>query len=378
MQNSSKVIEWGTVNKLDKLEFSDAAAENAIIRSTVSDTANEITWNVINYSTKSGGMLSYGYPCITVMNKDNHDSLTTILKFNQHDDKDDAPLRIKMNYNVEDWPQLGTEVILAVEIMDDFLIHPNAWARVPTVGPWSDWNDMSRLAIMVSWWSEDEPAQYFERYLYNVDGLSQHYAPSISKAFDVYVNVIGMLRFFLRQPYIGRTPFWLRDFSLATVRGVHLDFLSHKVHTEPFPAEWGPRPLPQVKTLDEIEHDLKMLGIKQSLTWIDHHDSENGPDDPSDPDDPKSKEAKSCTACALVGLACTHANHGPCEECQKKDRIECNKHCDKCAKLGVVCCFWDAEVVKKKSKSLSRAIECWTESPEPIRSVKVEHPITDV
>lgn len=129
--------------------------------------------------------------------------------------------------------ETGTWVYPVVEMTQDGSPHHLSWTRLPSVGPWADWDKARSWALKLEWQSAD--GGWHSNYLGATRIFDLRGRPSTADritrepgAYNPYAHGIAIYRY-LRQidlQQVGR-PTWQYDYGVARVKHQWFDFITH-------------------------------------------------------------------------------------------------------------------------------------------------------
>ena len=119
-------------------------------------------------------------------------------------------------------PEKGDKVWIVVEIMINGQEHATPWARLPSSGPWTDWNEANRLAVRVEW--EDSKGAMRMQYCQHRQSTLVDSDKSPASILQ-YARAMGMIRFFLQQLCTDPRD-WYLDFGRARIKEITFDNLT--------------------------------------------------------------------------------------------------------------------------------------------------------
>ena len=152
-------------------------------------------------------------------------------------------------------PNAGTWVYPAVEITLNGRRHPAAYARLPEVGPWDDWEEAMQVAIRLEWDAPDggKVRRYIQAVV--VDKFNQN----ADCAYSAYVNMIALKRF-VTQQRVGEMYPWFRDWGVARVKEISWCHMQQLYIIRDFISNLPPARKARRRTLAEVGADLQARG----------------------------------------------------------------------------------------------------------------------
>lgn len=206
-------------------------------------------------------------------------------------------------------PNIGDRVQVVFELMRNGERHPRCWARLPTIGPFRDWQLANSLALKVEW--QDTNGSTRVRYL-QTGGIRRVQDEQAQGSLSAYALAIGLIRYFNRQiPQNCRS--WDIIFGFARMRELTFDYFNQTLR---FSAELGPStdPLPSSarRSRQAMIDEMTAVGLTGAGgTWQGF------------PPGARVAERSKCDACFLAPGGVT----GRCEQQQgTEDCVSCYKY----------------------------------------------------
>ncbi|KIW13932.1 hypothetical protein PV08_06713 [Exophiala spinifera] len=155
---------------------------------------------------------------------------------------------------------LGTRVWPVVEMMMDGTPHPNAWARLPGLGPWHDWDRARSWALRIEFQLND---QWQSLGLVSTEDFQPRLASSSSPgAFDTYARGIAMERYLTRiQLNPEHRAQWMYDYGVARVKEQKLEWLTQTITVTDVPSPARTDAASPLKTMIQMQNEYAQLGI---------------------------------------------------------------------------------------------------------------------
>ncbi|KAG9787230.1 hypothetical protein KCU88_g2077, partial [Aureobasidium melanogenum] len=139
----------------------------------------------------------------------------------------------------------------------------NGWTRLPTHGPWHDWNHARTWALKLEWQEEDKSRT--DCYITaSPDHVLEVRTPEsqLPGAFNTYAHGVAMF-LFLKQIQLERVglPHWMYDYTIATLKRGKLDWLRQTVDivnvVPPNQVERASR----IKDQGQLRQEMHRLGL---------------------------------------------------------------------------------------------------------------------
>jgi hypothetical protein len=122
------------------------------------------------------------------------------------------------NFSVgSDGPPPRTWVYPMVELMTNGTAHAVPWSRLPSIGPFYDWNEALAQAVRVEWCRAD--GQLVCKYIQVLISMRQA-APDQGVPLKVYAMAVAIVRFLKQQTFEEKMPRpqWQPDFGVARLK----------------------------------------------------------------------------------------------------------------------------------------------------------------
>jgi hypothetical protein len=148
----------------------------------------------------------------------------------------------------------GQVIYPVVEIMLNGKPHPTPYARLPDVGPFSDWPNLNTMAIIIEYESESDGwksiplhnSQFFTVARPGTLGADSAAAPYLSA---VYCRTSALIGGLMRYNYTGSLPPWAPKTSRFRVLDTFWDHYNQRIETSPAKA-WDIAP---IRLLSKVE-----------------------------------------------------------------------------------------------------------------------------
>lgn len=156
----------------------------------------------------------------------------------------------------------GTWVFPVIEMTADASPHPFSWCRLPSQGPWYDWDLAKSWALKIEW-QDRENERWYSYYIVS-SSIFEFRTPQLREpgAFNTYSHAIAIFRS-LRQLDLspqGR-PQWLYDYGVSRQKVMDFDWLNQRLSVRDtvvknrIVTHRGP------KTLFEMQYDMRRVGL---------------------------------------------------------------------------------------------------------------------
>lgn len=141
-----------------------------------------------------------------------------------------------------------------VEIMMNGKPHPTPYARLPEIGPFSDWPNLNTMAIIIEYESESDGwksiplhnSNFFTEARPGTRGADSVAAPYLSA---VYCRTSALIGGLMRYNYTSELPAWAPETSRFRVLDTFWDHYNQRLET--FPAKaWD---MPPIRLLSKVE-----------------------------------------------------------------------------------------------------------------------------
>ncbi|KAL8907649.1 MAG: hypothetical protein Q9207_001301 [Kuettlingeria erythrocarpa] len=176
---------------------------------------------------------------------------------------------------------INTTVYLVFEVRLDGKPHDAPFGRLPLVGKFTDWRELSRLAVRMEWGT---PNGCYATYLQALHPME----PGSEQALGPYVSASALLAA-LKGTVSTETSGWRLRIPAPRIIEFSFGHLSQTVHIRERVIR-EKRPGPQAREAQEINRELKNLGLNVT---------------PTVPEELRHGEGRTtCDACYVVGSRC--------------------------------------------------------------------------
>lgn len=234
------------------------------------------------------------------------------------------------------YPPKGTYVHAVFEVLESDKLSTAPLSQLPAIGPFSDWQDASRIALRIEWMS---PEGVWEGTYFQMGGPDERVANAPEFGGTQQYNVpIGLRNFLLQQRRQLPPNFsWLWDFGTARVKEVYLDHLRQRICVRDV-NNVRTVPGPTVKTADAVGRELTSNPV--NLSRVARPGDATWPLYPSGRAKDR-QQRRSCDGCYVITLQPDPQD--PSKKMKYGRNTECKRHgtlsCVRCFKLGRICTF---------------------------------------
>ena len=132
---------------------------------------------------------------------------------------------LSLQWNADETgPPNGTLCTVCVEFMDGEQEHPERWACLPTVGPWTNWKRANSMAIRLEWSVGGKHyCCYYQTFIQH-DMIKDESGMNTVGAVRPYANAEGLRRY-LEQETIENPAYWYTFYGRSRVKEVKFDWL---------------------------------------------------------------------------------------------------------------------------------------------------------
>lgn len=229
------------------------------------------------------------------------------------------------------WPPWhNSKYHVIFELRLDDKDHKVPLARMPTVGPFSDWDDVNQIAMRVEFTGQD--GQWTHRYYQMGTADDRVKNAPLAGGVQGYNVATGLRAYFLQQDRTmdEAAKKWMWNFGIARIKEVYVDHLLQEVRVREL-VQKSRVPGPTRKALTAINHELRDLGVGRLANP--DATAEKYPLFPGNrtQSDRQRKNCDSCAANKLLGR--------PDGRMTKCERVPGKNQCQRCLKWGRWCTF---------------------------------------
>lgn len=126
----------------------------------------------------------------------------------------------------EDWPAKGVAYELVIEVCKDGSKHPKAWAMLPDIGGFRNWNQANSFALRIEW--QISKGEWTCRYLHAYNIFSS-FNQDIPGSYPTYIKGISFLQWLTNSVPNHNYPWIPRVQGCARVLQARYDFMKQTI-----------------------------------------------------------------------------------------------------------------------------------------------------
>ena len=175
---------------------------------------------------------------------------------------DDAAHNFKVNcYPGEPRPEKDSILFVVCEIMTNGQAHHTPWARLPAVGPWSDWEYANRFGVRIEWQENDK---WYQRYCQSSN--TRQFQSGDPGAFMNYAIATGALRYF-QGVGLNNPRGWDINYGTTRIKDLVLDHFTQTLTVKHLVRQTRNMQRPTLKSMDAVGNELRQLGAQNIGQW---------------------------------------------------------------------------------------------------------------